>query len=240
MKINVQSSLYTIIYASVMVILVALGLSITYIKLKPIQQQNILKEKQQSILKSIGLVCDRDQAPELFKKYIKDAFVVNVNGDRIDSVDAFKINIAEEMQKPLKQRLLPVYVAQKDGKTYYIFPVRGKGLWGPIWGYVALEDDLNTIYGVTFDHKGETPGLGAQITKEWFQKQFVGKKIFDENGNFVSIAVVKGGAPDNAPHAVDAISGATITSRGVQNMLKTSLSSYLNFIEKIRNKNSNQ
>ncbi len=240
MKINVQSSLYTIIYASVMVILVALGLSITYIKLKPIQQQNILKEKQQSILKSIGLVCDRDQAPELFKKYIKDAFVVNVNGDRIDSVDAFKINIAEEMQKPLKQRLLPVYIAQKDGKTYYIFPVRGKGLWGPIWGYVALEDDLNTIYGVTFDHKGETPGLGAQITKEWFQKQFVGKKIFDENGNFVSIAVVKGGAPDNAPHAVDAISGATITSRGVQNMLKTSLSSYLNFIEKIRNKNSNQ
>lgn len=238
MKINVQSSLYTIIYASVMVILVALALSVTYIKLKPIQQENVLKEKQQSILKSIGISCDRDQAPQLFKKYIKQAFVVNVKGDRIDSVDAFQINIAEEMQKPLKQRMLSVYVAQKDGKTYYIFPVYGKGLWGPIWGYVALEDDLNTIYGVTFDHKGETPGLGAQITKEWFQKQFVGKKIFDENGNFVSIAVVKGGAPQNAPHAVDAISGATITSRGVENMLKTSLSSYINFIQKHRNKKS--
>ena len=238
MKVNVQSSLYTIIYASVMVVIVALGLSITYIKLKPIQQENILKEKQQAILKSIGIDCNRDQAPQLFKKYIKEAFVVNVQGQRVDSVEAFDINMAEELRKPLKQRLLPVYVAQKDGHTYYIFPVYGKGLWGPIWGYVALKDDLNTIYGVIFDHKGETPGLGAEITKDWFQRQFIGKKIFDENGDFVSVSVVVGGAPEGSLHAVDAISGATITSRGVENMLKNSLSAYLNFITKIRNKNS--
>jgi len=234
MKINVQSNLYTFVYASIMVILVALGLSLTYIKLKPLQQQNILKEKQQSILKSIGVTCSRDQAPELFKKYIVDSYVVNVEGEKVPGVDAFSVNVAEQVKKPLKERLLPVYVAKKDGKTYYIFPVYGKGLWGPIWGYVALEDDLNTIYGVTFDHKGETPGLGAEIATDWFQAQFKGKKILDENGNFVSIAVVKGGAPEDDPHAVDAISGGTITSKGLEAMLRDCLSAYVNFIKKMR------
>ncbi len=234
MKINVQSNLYTFVYASIMVILVALGLSLTYTKLKPLQQQNILKEKQQSILKSIGVVCSRDEAPEMFKKYIVDSYVVNVEGEKIPGADAFSINLAEEMKKPLKERQLPVYVAKKDGKTYYIFPVYGKGLWGPIWGYVALEDDLNTIYGVTFDHKGETPGLGAEIATDWFQEQFKGKKILDENGNFVSIAVVKGGAPEGDEHAVDAISGGTITSKGLEAMLRDCLSAYVNFMNKMR------
>ncbi len=234
MKINVQSSLYTFIYASILVIIVALGLSITYIKLKPIQQQNILREKQQSILKSIRIICDRDKAPGLFKKYIVEAFVIDANGDKVAGVDPFSVDLAAEMKKPIKDRHLPVFKAKKDDKTYYIFPVYGKGLWGPIWGYVALEDDLNTIYGVTFDHKGETPGLGAEITKDWFQNQFKGKKIFDQKGNFVSVQVVKGGAPANDSYAVDAISGATITSRGVQAMLKNSLSSYINFIQKVR------
>ena len=236
MKINVQSSLYTFVYASILVIIVALGLSITYIKLKPVQQENILREKQQSILKSIRVICDRDKAPELFKKYIVKAFVVDANGDSVKGVDPFSIDLAAEMKKPFKERKLPVYIAKKDGKTFYIFPVYGKGLWGPIWGYIALEDDLNTVYGVTFDHKGETPGLGAEITKDWFQSQFKGKQIFDKDGNFVSIAVVKGGAPENDLHAVDAISGGTITSRGVQAMLKNSLSWYMNFIIKVRKK----
>ena len=160
--------------------------------------------------------------------------MIDANGDKVKGVDPFSIDLAVEMKKPIKERHLPLFKAQKDGKNYYIFPVYGKGLWGPIWGYVALEDDLNTIYGVTFDHKGETPGLGAEITKDWFQNQFKGKKIFDKKGNFVSVQVVKGGAPANDPYAVDAISGATITSRGVQAMLKNSLSSYINFIQKVR------
>ncbi len=234
MKINVQSNLYTFVYATVMVVLVALGLSITYIKLKPLQQQNVLKEKQQSILASINVKCSRDEAPKLFDKYIKQSLVVDVNGDVVPGLNAFDINLAEQVKLPLKERKLPVYIAEKDGKKYYIFPVYGKGLWGPIWGNVALEDDLNTIYGVTFDHKGETPGLGAEIATEKFQEQFKGKKIFDENGNFVSIAVVKGGAPEGDVHAVDAISGGTITSKGLEAMLRDCLSAYVNYIKKVK------
>ncbi len=234
MKINVQSNLYTIVYASVMVILVALGLSITATSLKPLQEANVQKEKQQNILASINVKCKRDQAPQLYKEYIKEAFVVDAEGNVIDGVNAFDVSLEEQNKLPLKERKLPVYVAEKDGKKYYIFPLRGKGLWGPIWGYVALEDDLNTIYGVVFDHKGETPGLGAEIATEHFQKQFAGKKIFDEDGKFVSIAVVKGGAPEGDEHAVDAISGGTITSKGLQAMIKDGLSAYVNFILKQR------
>ncbi len=234
MKINVQSNLYTFIYASVMVILVALALSLAFIKLKPLQEANMLKEKQQAILASIGVHCERDQAPQLFDKYVKESFVIDVNGDTIKGEDPLKINMEEQYRAALKDRHLPVFIAEHEGKTVYVFPVYGKGLWGPIWGYVALEDDLNTIHGVVFDHKGETPGLGAEITQPWFQKQFVGKKIFDDNGNFVSIAVVKGGAPDNDPHAVDAISGGTLTSKGLQAMLHDFLAGYVNFIKKVR------
>ncbi len=233
MKINVQSNLYTFIYASVMVIIVALALSLAFIKLKPLQEANKLKEKQQAILASIGVRCQRDSAPALFKEYVKESFVVDANGDKIEG-DPLKINLEEQYRKPIKDRELPVFIAQHDGKKIYVFPVYGKGLWGPIWGYIALEDDLNTIHGVVFDHKGETPGLGAEIATPKFQKQFVGKKIFDENGNFVSIAVVKGGAPKGDPHAVDAISGGTLTSRGLQAMLHDYLGCYVNFINKVR------
>lgn len=233
MKINVQSNLYTFVYASVMVILVALALSLAFIKLKPLQEANMLKEKQQAILASIGVECQRDAAPDLFGKYIKESFVIDINGDTIEGEDPLKINLEEEYRKPLKERHLPVFVADHNGRIY-VFPVYGKGLWGPIWGYVALDDDLNTIHGVVFDHKGETPGLGAEITEKWFQQQFVGKKIFDENGNFVSIAVVKGGAPKDDPHAVDAISGGTLTSKGLQDMLHDFLAGYVNFIKKVQ------
>ncbi len=233
MKINVQSNLYTFIYASVMVILVALALSLAFIKLKPLQEANMLKEKQQAILASIGVRCERDMAPELFKKYVKQSFVIDINGDTINGEDALKINLEEQYRKPLSGRHLPVFVAEHQGRKIYVFPVYGKGLWGPIWGYVALEDDLNTIHGVVFDHKGETPGLGAEITEQWFQEQFKGKKIFDDNGNFVSIAVVKGGAPKDDPHAVDAISGGTLTSKGLQAMLHDFLGGYVNFIKKV-------
>ena len=234
MKINVQSNLYTFIYASVMVILVALALSLAFIKLKPLQDANMQKEKQQAILASIGLKCEREQAPELFKQYIKQSFVINISGNKIPGLDPLKISLEEQYHKPLKQRQLPVFIAEYQGQKIYVFPVYGKGLWGPIWGYVALDKDLNTIHGVIFDHKGETPGLGAEIAQPWFQKQFIGKKIFDQNGNFVSIAVVKGGAPKNDTHAVDAISGGTLTSKGLQAMLHDFLGGYVNFMKKVR------
>ena len=141
-------------------------------------------------------------------------------------IDQNKIN--KKVKDLTDSRKLPVFVCKKEGKTYYVFPLRGKGLWGPIWGYISLEDDFNTVYGANYDHKTETPGLGAEIKENWFEKQFQGKKIFDQ-GKFVSIEVVKGGTDDSNPHGVDAISGGTITSKGLESMLFDCLSSYSNF-----------
>ena len=113
----------------------------------------------------------------------------------------------------------------------YIIPLRGTGLWGPIWGYISLDNDMNTVYGAVFDHKAETPGLGAEINRDFFEKPFNGKRIFDLEGDFVSIAVVKGGAKENDYHGVDGISGGTITSDGVTAMLKERLDKYLPYFE---------
>lgn len=138
--------------------------------------------------------------------------------------------IRDQVDKIRDKRELPVYVARKDGKYFYIFPLRGKGLWGPIWGYVSLRDDFNTIYGVTFDHKSETPGLGAEINTDWFGKQFNDKQLF-KDGEFVSVDVVKGGTPESNTYGVDAISGGTITSKGLEDMIYDCLSSYQRFFK---------
>jgi len=139
-----------------------------------------------------------------------------------------KEEINKKIQEVAGERELPVYICKVDTNKYYIFPLRGKGLWGPIWGYVALKNDFNTIYGANFDHKGETPGLGAEIKEDWFEAQFKEKKIMEE-GKFVSIKVLKGEVDPNNPHAIDAISGGTITSKGLEAMLFDCLNSYQEF-----------
>ena len=145
-----------------------------------------------------------------------------------DKITALK----KELDKPVESRKLPVFVSkQDDGTKNFIIPVRGKGLWGPIWGYVALKNDYNTIVGASFDHKSETPGLGAEINTTEFEQQFVGKKLFNKDNEFVSVDVVKGGAPDDDPHAVDAISGGTITSNGLDAMLEDNLGSYVTYFK---------
>lgn len=142
--------------------------------------------------------------------------------------------VTERIESVKDERLLPVYICNKEGEKFYIFPLRGKGLWGPIWGYVALESDLNTVYGAVFDHKSETPGLGAEIKESWFQEEFEGKQLF-RDGEFVSIDVVKGGADPSDAYAVDGISGGTITSDGLEAMLYDCLSGYQTFFEQQRN-----
>jgi Na+-transporting NADH:ubiquinone oxidoreductase subunit C len=216
-----------------MVVVVAVGLALTSISLKSRQERNVELEKKQNILASFGVDCSRANSEKMYEKYIKEAFAIDYKGNKIPGVDGFKINLEEEQRKPVEERKYPVFKAQKQSQTIYIFPVRGKGLWGPIWGYVALKDDFNTIYGVTFDHKSETPGLGAQITTKKFQSEFVGKKIFDDMHKFTSVLVLKHGKADkNNPHQVDGLSGATLTSRGVSNMLYNSLKAYENFFNK--------
>jgi len=226
------SSFYIFIYASVMVIIVAAILSFTAIQLKPMQQKNIENKKMQDILASVNIESTAENADELYNKYITDSYVININGEEVSGKEAFKVNLKKELSKDTEEMNLPVYICstEKDGKCF-IVPVRGKGLGGPIWGYIAFRSNLNTIVGTTFDHDAETPGLGDKITTKEFQTQFRDKKIFDDAGGFVSISVLKGGKGAGNPHAVDAISGGTITSNGVNAMLEECLVNYETFFK---------
>ena len=226
-----QGNTYTFIYASVLVVVVAALLAFVSQTLKPIQQKNIEVAKKIDILKSVNVVSTPKDAIEKYEKYIgKNSFVLNVDGQKVDG-DAFTVDLEKELKKDPKERQYPIFECDIDGSTKYIIPVRGKGLWGPIWGYISLNDDRKTIYGATFGHKGETPGLGAEIAKPEFQKQFAGKTIFDNNGKFTSVLVEKSTDTSKDPHAVDAISGGTITSKGVQAMLQDCLSGYEKFLK---------
>lgn len=218
---------YTFIFAAVMVVVVAALLSFAATSLKPMQDDNVRKEKMQSILRSVNVDVDRDQAEKDYSKYIKQELVLR-NGQLVEGVEAFKVDLAKEMKKPAEERNSPLYIADISGETYYIIPLRGKGLWGPIWGYMALENDANTVFGAIFDHKGETPGLGAEIATTGFAEQFVEKKILDTDREFVSIQVMKGNAAGD--YQVDGISGGTITSVGVQDMIKDNVKAYYPFL----------
>ncbi len=240
MKLDTNSNLYTFIYASILVIVVAAALAFTAVKLKPMQDKNIRVEKMQNILKSINVNADFENAEKLYNDHITNSFAVNSEGEILKNVNAFDLSLKVQFKEPLKSKILPVYEAKADdGSKKIIIPLRGKGLWGPIWGYFALDDDYNTISGAVFDHKGETPGLGAEIATGWFQKQFVGKTLF-EGDKFVSITVYKGGngsavKAGNLKHGVDGISGGTITSKGLEKMIKDDwLFAYKNFLEKNR------
>jgi Na+-transporting NADH:ubiquinone oxidoreductase subunit C len=218
-----------------MVVAVATLLSLAATLLQPAQEKNLEIEKKKSMLESINIPADRNNAVELYDKYITESFVLNSKGEIINDVDAFNVVMNIEQKKPLEQQNLPVFQASSDtGDKVIILPVEGKGLWGPIYGYISLKSDMNTIYGVTFDHKGETPGLGAEINTREFEGMFPGKSLFEE-GKFVSVKVLKGGAKKDDPHGVDAISGGTITSKGLEKMLLDCIVKYNDYLSKNRN-----
>ena len=232
MDINKNS--YTFSFAAIMVILVAALLAIAATSLKPYQDRNIELEKKQNILSSVGITTDRDGAEVLYNDYIKKGLVLNSEGEEVEG-NAFDVDLAFELKKTPDEQLLPLFIAEVDSAKRYIIPLRGKGLWGPIWGFISLEADLNSIFGAVFDHKAETPGLGAEINQPFFQDPFKGKMIFEED-KFTSVSVVKGGAPDGDMHSVDGISGGTITSDGVTDMLSERLKMYLPYIKKMQAK----
>lgn len=230
---NTQSNTYTFLYAAIMVVIVAAVLSFTSLSLKERQNMNKEIEKKQDILKAVNVASTAANAVELYDKYIVEAKIVNSEGEvkSNDKAETFVVDLKRENKKDLSERNLPVFI-YKDEKVgeKIIIPVRGKGMWGPVWGFISMEKDRITIYGATFDHQGETPGLGAEISKAEFQKPFTGKKIFDESGIFTSLKLVKGTASGN-PHAFDAVSGGTVTSKGLEAMLQDNLSSYEKFLK---------
>ena len=206
---DVNKNSYTIGFATIMVIIVAALLSSAAIGLKPLQSKNIEQEKKQNILKSVGIELNRELAEKDYSTYIKEELVLNYLGE-IQEGSAFNIDLSKELRKDFKDQSYPLYIAQIDGEERYIVPLRGKGLWGPIWGFISLEKDLNTVYAAVFDHKSETPGLGAEINRDFFEDQFPGKMIFKDS-ILASIVVVKGGADPSDMYAVDG-TGGTITS----------------------------
>ncbi len=227
-----NSNTYIFIYAVLMVVIVAAVLSFIATKLKPFQDFNEEVQKKQDILKAIQVDTNAETALDLYDKYIVDSRVVNSEGKLLEGQNAFKTDLKKEISKPVPDRSLPIFVsAIDDGSTKLIIPLQGKGLWGPIWGYISLNDDMKTIYGASFDHKSETPGLGAEINTEKFQAQFLGKKILNDDQEFVSVKVVKGGAEEDNPYAVDAISGGTITSNGLEDMMYDCLEPYMNYFK---------
>ncbi|MFV0378691.1 MAG: NADH:ubiquinone reductase (Na(+)-transporting) subunit C [Mangrovibacterium sp.] len=224
-----NSNVYTFIYASVMVILVAAILSFAAINLKPAQDNNIKIEKMQNILASVNIEASAADAAKIYSEKIVNSYIVNSTGEKVDG-DAFSVDMKKQYaQKDISKRLLPVFECNIDGNTKYILPMYGAGLWGPIWGYISVDSDMNTVYGATFDHQGETPGLGAEISTEPFESQFKGKTIFDTNGKLYSIIVAKSNEMAPSEHKVDAISGGTITSKGLENMIKSDLEAYQAF-----------
>ncbi|MEG1498296.1 MAG: NADH:ubiquinone reductase (Na(+)-transporting) subunit C [Bacteroidales bacterium] len=258
------SNKYIFIYTSVLVVVVAAVLALAATLLQPMQTRNVEVEKMQNILNSAGIPNTVENAIDLYNKHIKAELMVNQQGNILSEYSFQKGQWTEKEGKPNAKRAFyadlklelaksnkseaqfPVFICEKgDSKAnshnkIYIVPLQGKGLWGPIWGYMALESDLNTVVGVTFDHKGETPGLGAEISTPIFEEPFVGKQIFDQQGAFTSITVQKGGVKNykgDPTHAVDAISGGTITSNGVTLMLSGCLQYYVPYFEQIRKAN---
>lgn len=229
---DVNSNKYTYFFATVMVVVVAVLLSSLFLALKPMQDANVSKEKRQDILKSIGVMVERSEAEAEFKNYITQSLVIK-NGLVVEkpSTQAFDIDMAKAVKVDIAEREVPLYVAEKDGETFYIVPMRGSGLWGPIWGYTAFKSDGNTISGVTFGHAKETPGLGAEIATPMFMDQFPTKSIMN-NGSFTSIRVVKKGT-GTKPYQVDGVSGGTITSNAVDVMLMNCYEPYVGYFQSL-------
>ena len=244
MALNKESNGYTFGFAIVLVVVVGSSLALLSMGLKDKQDQNQEVKKKIDILKAMlpveeGDKINRSNADETFKKYIdaSDALILSAEGNVIgNGKDAFKIDIQKDFKDKTidpEDRKYPLFIGKKDGKTVYILPVVGKGLWGPIWGNISIGDDMNTIVGVSFGHKGETPGLGAEITQQFFIDRWLNETITDENGDFGKFEIVKDGSGAN-PKKVDGITGGTITSKGVEEMTNRSLAVYSTYFKTLK------
>lgn len=239
---NRQSNTYTILYAVGLVLIVGVALSLIYQALRPRQEENMANDTKRQILAAALITPSTGQnISQLFDEHISASYIINSKGDRLNTdTEAFQVDVQAEAKKPVDERLLPVFECKTDAGLKYIIPVSGAGLWGPIWGYIALDTNGDTVYGAYFAHEGETPGLGAEIEKPAFQKQFEGKNILTPDGAFAGIAVVKTGHEPRSGAYVHAVSGGTITSQGVQKMIYSSLEPYTPFLDALQSKSKNE
>lgn len=244
MAINKDSNAYTFSFAIIMVVVIGALLAFVATSLKAPQKENVKNEKKQKILISLGFDdISRADAPEKFDKVVTKRVLLGFNdqgvvveknaetGDvnELNSQDAFNIDLLKEMKtiKDVKKRNYPLYECEIDGEKLYVIPVMGNGLWAPVWGYISLESDKKTIKGASFDHKSETPGLGAEISKPFFSDQFQGKHFLNTNDEYSPILVAKPGTA--GANDVDGISGGTFTSVGVEEMINRTMEIYEDF-----------
>jgi Na+-transporting NADH:ubiquinone oxidoreductase subunit C len=233
-----QSNLYIVLYAAALTIVCGGLLALASEGLKDRQQANIALEQKKNILGTV-MELDKDtNVEEVYARKVK-AFVVDVNGNVVEGVNASDVVVMAEYKKPADQRLLPVYEFRNESNPdkidYVVLPVYGFGLWDNIWGFVALQENMNTIQGVSFQHKGETPGLGARIDSKEIQDRYKGKSIYDGE-TLVAVTMMKGEGVDYSgeAHKVDGMSGATLTGKGVNAMLSGYLSLYENYLKRAK------
>jgi Na+-transporting NADH:ubiquinone oxidoreductase subunit C len=266
MALDKDGNVYTIAFATIMVVIVGGLLAFVSMSLKPMQQANVKNEKMQNILQSIGIEAtdgvSREEAGAKFNDFITRRVTINYKGEIIsdktasdeinaqDKLDAFNIDLRKEYSRFVKPIMsknkgndeaiqaalsasndihFPIFVCEHEGEKYFIISASGKGLWDDIWGYLCVKNDGSTINGAVFDHKTETAGLGSKINETWFEKQFVGKTM-SENDTYFPVSVEKPGKDLNN-HQVDGISGATFTGVGVNEMLARNLAVYYNFFK---------
>lgn len=261
MSNKTDSNGYTMIFAVIMVLVVGSLLAFLASSLKPTIQENERIEKQQNILYAMG-VNENDNsnanfvstkvAGAEFTKYVKEQLVLVVEDGKVvqqqnraeymaanNNKEPYLIDVKKQQTnaKEGKARKLPLFVGEKDGKMFYVAPIRGKGLWDAIWGYISLDENM-VVQGVYFDHKGETPGLGANIKQRYFMDDFIGEHLISESGNFKGITVAKGNNDpkneDKTDYEVDAIAGATITGDGVSAMIKKDLALYVPYFKNLK------
>jgi len=251
MAINKNNTGYTFLFSIIMVVVVGAGLAYTSLSLKPLQKANAADKQMIDILVAIQVTSTRETAKEVFASYVSERISIDAKGNLVSKItglvdsknalDPFNIDIKKDYRAYKTKRdadgnilrdgyTFPLYVCKKDGKKLYVVPVVGSGLWGPIWGYVALEDDMETIFGAAFAHKTETPGLGAEINMPSFSDQFQGKSLREAAPYFNVIK--SGGATDDS--SVDGITGGTITSKGVEEMMNRTLDVYLRYFKTLK------
>ena len=249
MAINTEKNTYTLLFAIGLVVIVGTLLAAIDSSLKDKIRINKTLEKQQNILYAIGInenegnsvnFIAAEKAEEEFSKYITKQ--IYIQGDSIiEDNEAYLIDVKKEKalaKDPSYKRKLPLFIAQKDGKNLYVAPIRGKGLWDAIWAYVSIDENM-VIRGIYFDHKAETPGLGANIKQRFFMDDFIGESLLDNEGNFKGVTVSKTNLDpkneDKYDHEVDAIAGSTITGDGVTAMIRSDLSLYQPFFNSLNN-----
>lgn len=237
-----KEDIRVIVFATVVCVICSLLLSVTAQSLKDRQDQEVEFDRKKNVLKAFGVNLVGPDGTPISKAEVDNYFTVNISEIFIDKetgtvVENPDLNIVRKEQKErthVTRSLLPLYVWSENGEALkYAFPTSGMGLWSIVNGYLALGKDLSTVIGITFYKHGETPGLGGEVSTEWFQSQFADKKIFD-NGKLIRLEVVKGGAPEGSNHQVDGISGATMTGNGLNIFINRDISFYDKYFSRIR------